>query len=224
VRRRKRAIALQSAAKVMRQLNIDSDEDLLKYCEADQPSAHDRLLACDALAARMGRAAIPFLLRLAANPDPSVADAGFHGLRCLGTRRATRLYLRRIRASADNHWRQGAIDALRFLGDRRAEPGLAHVLHTDQCSETRALAAEALWYVHRGKRSVRVLLQALPDPSPNVRWWILSTLGGIPRLDARTLGIIRCYLSDHAVVRGFADRESSTVADAAQDALNRQGR
>jgi HEAT repeat protein len=172
----------------------------------------------------MGQAAIPFLLRLAANPDPGVADAGLHGLRCLGTRRATRLYLRRIRTSTNSQCRQAAIDALRFLGDRRAEPGLAHVLRTDQCSETRALAAEALSYVHRGRRSVRALLQALPDPSPNVRWWILSTLGGIPRLDQSTLAIIRRYLSDHAIATGFADRESSTVADSAKSALDAQSR
>jgi HEAT repeat protein len=98
------------------------------------------------------------------------------------------------------------------------------VVRTDQCSETRALAAEALSYVLRGKRSVRALLQALPDPSPSVRWWILSTLGGIPRLDISTLAIIRGYLSDHAVVTGFADRDSSTVADAAKDALDAQAR
>lgn len=207
----------------MRQLNIDSEEALLRYCQAYQHAPHDRLRACGAVAALMGRATIPFLLRLAADRDQGVADAGFYGLRCLGARRATRLYLDRIRTSTDNGCRQAAIDALRFLEDRRAEPGLAYVLRTDQCSETRALAAEALSYVHRGRRSVRALLQALPDPSPSVRWWVLSTLGGIPRLDPSTLGIVRCYLSDGAVVTGSSDRESSTVADAARDALEAQG-
>jgi HEAT repeat protein len=222
VRRRRQAAQLQSATKLMREINIESQDALLAYCADSRNTAHNRLRACSAVAGILGRTGIPFLLRLAASENSDMADPALHGLRCLGTRRATRLWIRMMTKSPDERRRQKAIDALRFLGDRRAEPAMVHVLLTSPSSATRALAAEALWYVTKGRRSTTVLLRALRDPSAEVRWWVLSTLGGIPDIKQSGLDAIRQYLSDEAVVTGFADRDQSTVADSAKYALEMQ--
>lgn len=221
-RRRRRAVKIEHARKQMRHLKIDSEEALLCYCQDKGQEAHDRLRACGAVADLLGRAAIPFLLRLAADEEAVGVDAALHGLRSIGTRRATRLLMRTLRGSKDDARRQAALDALRFLEDRRSERLVAHVLLTDGCAQTRELAAEVMAYVHRGRRSVRALMQALRDPSPSVRWWVLAAVSGIPDVYESDLDMIREYLSDEAIAPGSESPEEATVAAAARHALEAQ--
>lgn len=223
--RRKRAAGIRSAKKAMNLLEVDSEEALLRYCEDRRRTAHDRLRACGAVAGLLGRAAVPFLLELAAHQEGGAADAALHGLRCIGTRRATRLQMRSLRTSMSDDGRQAALDALRFLEDCRSERLVSHILLTDRCAETRELAAEVLGYMHRGRRSVRALVSALSDSSPGVRWWALNTLSLrslTPFLYPSDLATIRGHLSDQATVPGAESPESTTVAWAARQALEAQ--
>jgi HEAT repeat protein len=225
VLRKRRAVKRQSAQKEMELLQIGSEEALLRYCENQRQTAHNRLRACSAVAGLLGRAAVPFLLRLAADQGGGAVDAALHGLRCIGTRRATRLQMRALRVAKTDDGRQAALDALRSLGDRRSERLVSHVLLTDGCAMTRELAAEVLGYVHRGRRSARVLMLALSDPSPAVRWWALDSLSLSSLASAlypSDLARIREYLSDQTTVPGVEFREKATVAWAARHALEAQ--
>ena len=219
VRRRQCAVNQGQALKTLRRLWIDSAEALLLFCQDKQRDAHSRLQACSALADLKGRAAVPFLLRLAADPDRGTVDAALFGLRCLGTRRATRLLIRELRDPTTDARRQAALDALRFLGDRRAERSVAHVLLTDESAQTRELAAEVLGSVHRGRRSARALMRSLSDPSPEVRWWSLNTLILLP-VSESDLKIIDGLRFDHAAVRTAESPEQATVAWSARNTLD----
>jgi hypothetical protein len=162
------------------------------------------------------------LLGLAAHQEGGAADAALHGLRCIGTRRATRLQMRSLRSSTTDDGRQAALDALRFLEDCRSERLVSHIMLTDRCAETRELAAEVLGYVHRGRRSVRALLSALSDSSPGVRWWALNSLSLrtlTPLLYPSDWATIQEHLSDQATVPGAESPEKTTVAWAARQAL-----
>jgi HEAT repeat protein len=224
VRRRQAAVELVRARKTMEQLGTDSEEALLNYCHDKKQSEHNRLRACGALAQIHGQKIVPFLLRLAKEDDRATADAAMFGLRCIGSRRATRLLIDELRYAITDTRRQAALDAIRFLEDRRAERAVSHVLLTDECANTRELAAEVLSYVHHGRRTTRALIQALSDPSPGVRWWALSTLAGTPDWTGTDMEMIKQHLSDHATVSGVEPPEQGTVADATRNALEAYAR
>ena len=213
---------LEQALATMRDLNLGSEEDLRNYCQDSRQTAHNRLCACSALAGLVGQAAVPFLLKLAEHFDRPTVDAALFGLRCIGTRRATRLYIRELNNESTDSRRQVALDMIRFVSDPRAERAVAHVLLTDNCALTRELAAEVLSSLTKGRRSVRALVKALSDPVPEVRWWALGSLSSEPNLNEADLEKIRALSSDQASVSTAESPEQATVAWAACDALKQQ--
>ena len=218
-RRRQKVVDLGQASEIMRHLKVDSEEALVRYCQDRQQEFNNRHTACAAIATILGRAAIPFLLQLAGDDESGVVVAAVSSLGSIGSRRSTRPFMRIVRTSKIEVHRQQAIFYLGWLRDRRSENLISRVLLTDVCARTRLLAAEALEMVYCGRRSVPALIQALPDPSPSVRWSILKTLATIGDLYPSDLNAIRKYLTDQAIIPGLPPEEA-TVASMAQSALN----
>ncbi len=224
-RRRARAVQLAGARKALRQLKIDSEEALLRFCRNKQQSSHDRYRACFVLGSLLGRQAVPFLLELAADEESGVVVGAVDALAMIRTRCATRPLMSILRNSKNASHRQAAIVGLGMLEDTRAERLVSRALLTETCAQTKVYAAGALGGVNQGRRfrgreTVKALMHALPDPSPSVRWEVLNVLGGIRDLKREELDEIRKYLSDEATVPGLLPAEEAGVGFAAQRALN----
>jgi len=209
---------IATAKQRMAELGIVREEDLLEYCRDPRADRSKRAKACVAAAVLLGRAAIPVLSPLATDDNSGVVWGAANGLALVGSRRVTGSLMRFLGISKVEAHRHAAMSALGSIGDPRAEQCLVDVLLNQNESEgMRQWAAEALKGVHRRDRGSSALIKALRDPSPSVRWSVLTTLGCVG--DRSALGVVREYLSDQAVVPGL-DPEEATVAFAAGIAVD----
>lgn len=206
------------AIQLMNELELQNQEDLVRFCQDRKQEFGTRARACVALATLLKRAALPVLIELAADDDSGVVWPAANAIALIRSRAVTPSLLRIIRSSTVEAHRQAAISAIGSIGDSRAEKLLIDVLlNQSEPGDTRQFAAEALKGVHDRRRSIQPLLKALSDPSASVRWSVLTTLGHIG--DQRAAESIRVCLSDEAKVPGL-DSHEATVAFAAATALH----
>jgi HEAT repeat protein len=164
---------------------------------------------------------VPALLRRLPNMHPVVAG---HAVRrvlpVLGGERAYRALARMLREHPDPAFREAAAYGFWELGDERAQPLLVAALcDPTEDPRVRGQAAETLGCItgdartRRYKEAVQVLVDALSDASPTVRFWAAFALGGL-RARAAVPALQQLATTDEAVCPGWW-----RVADEAADAL-----
>jgi HEAT repeat protein len=172
----------------------------------------------------LGRAkGVSALLRRLPHLHPVVAwHAVGRVLPELGGKHAYRALVQTLREHPDPALREAAAYALWQFRDDRAHPLLLAALRDPaEDPRVRGQAAETLGYTTRDartrryKETARALVDALGDPSPTVRFWAASALGGM-RARAATPALRRLAATDQAVCPGWW-----RVADEAADALVR---
>ena len=172
----------------------------------------------------LGRAkGVPALLRRLPDLHPVVAwHAVGRTLPELGGERAYRALVRLLREHPDPALREAAAYAFWQFRDDRAYPWLLAALRDPaEDPRVRAQAAETLGYTTRDartrsyKEAARVLVDALSDGSPSVRFWAAFALGSM-RARAAVPALRHLATTDEAVCPGWW-----RVADEAADALVR---
>jgi HEAT repeat protein len=173
---------------------------------------------------RLGRAkGVPAVLGRLPDLHPVVAwHAVGRTLPELGGERACKALVRTLNDHPDPALREAAAYGLWRFRDDRAHPFLLAALRDPaEDPRVRGQAAETLGYLtcdartRRYKETARALVDALGDPSPDVRFWAAFALGGMGAL-AAVPALQRLAATDEAVCSGWW-----RVADEAGDALVR---
>jgi HEAT repeat protein len=175
--------------------------------------------ACLQLGQLKYRGALPVLFRMATEEaEPGLIWQAFWAIGAIGSRTMTKRLEFIARRSADASRRGGAVVALMQLVDRRARSTLSRVVADGtELEKTRGSAAEALGLVRIGSAEVRVLAQALDDPSGEVRFSALCAFAaqcGQLRIPAQVWTKIEWLLADKTIVNGdesVADRASAVL-------------
>lgn len=154
------------------------------------------------------------LARLMARADPRERIAAVSALgRLRGT--AARRYLIEALNDHDPQVRASTAHALgSFYDDEDAESALISVIEDPgETSDVRGYAAEALGGSGRPETAIPVLVRALDDSDPSVRFWAVFGLSGLG--DETVLPALRrIAASDSDVVEGYG-----TVAEEATDVI-----
>ena len=185
----------------MAALGVHTSSELAAICaDAKRPLQH-RLQSCLILGQLRAREALPELLKIAAGEDDKLSWQALVAIGAIGSRRATRSILRLLRSTKSPIARHGMVMALTQLADERARAALTRIAgDSREKPNVRGLAAEALGLLRRKKRTSWFLIQALQDPSPEVRFGSLCAIGAIN--ERRALPFVRELLNDAAVVDG----------------------
>lgn len=172
----------------------------------DDPQASVRALACHALARSSATAAVPALFRLLGDPDFGVVHAAVGAIQSLGSsetealamtaagstndaerRAALRIVLyfgypgslalaRLALASDDERQRDVALGGLPALDDPEV-PAIIRQAAQHASARTRASAMRALGHIAASAETESLLLSALEDPEPWVRYYACQSLG-----------------------------------------------
>ena len=195
----------------MAELGLKNKDDLMPYCQDPSHSREEKAKACVAIGFVFQRDATPVLISLLKDADVALGAA--NALATIGAKRATRPLMDVVRRSNDERIRHAAISALGRLHDRRSESLLASILlNQDETDSTRTFAAAALIF-SRTPKAFQALAMASNDPSPSVRWQVMSALGLSGRNGAHAL--IREHLSDDAEVPGLPSDQARVSWSAA---------
>jgi HEAT repeat protein len=151
--------------------------------------------------------------------DPLVAWEALAAIGSARSRRATRFLMGLIATAKEPVKTQGAIFALGLLRDERASETLVRILrNVEMETRSRSLAAEALGFFRPRPRVLGVLVDALRDPDPEVRYSSLCGLGA--QRQRRTIPYVKRLLDDDAALG-----EGESVAKCARLVLDAiQGR
>jgi HEAT repeat protein len=210
-----RLVALGS--RIAEDLDLHGEDELLR-CLADPSEAAERRgKACLVAGYLRVRQALPILIRLVESEDLSLLAEATRGLSAMRSLHATRPLMNVVKFSKFEEVRNATIKSLGILHDKRANGMLTNILQSRAESEiTRCYAAQALAFLPgRKRRALAVLIQALVDASPILRWNILNTLAYFK--DPGAEDAIRSCLSDERIVTDLPDQPS--VARAAAEAL-----
>lgn len=200
-----------------KELGIEGEPELLKFCADGQGGAAARGIACLALGCFEYKPAVPVLLKLADDDDLSLVVNATRALEMIADPRIVQPMLTLAKRATRVEVRNRAIDVLGMLGDSQAEETLVSILcDRREAESTRCSAADAIGGLpqHSG-RAVSCLLEALKEPSALLRWTALNTLGlmGGPSV----IPAVEACLSDKEIVPDLP--EATTVASAAENAL-----
>jgi hypothetical protein len=200
-----------------KQLGIENEAELLKFCVDPQGDASARGIACLALGYFEYRPAVPVLVKLADDANLSLVVNATRALSVIGSLRAVRPMLSLAKGATRVEVRNRAIDVLGMLGDRRAEETLVAILSNRSVPEsTRVCAADALAGLRpRSDAPIACLLGVLKEDSALLRWTALNSLGIMG--DRNTIPAIQACLVDQESVHRVSSEE--TVASAAENAL-----
>lgn len=213
----------------------------------DDPDPVVRAMAADALARIGNAAAVPALFARLEESHPAVAQALVSALQTVPSDATRPLALAAARASSpqvrraavrilgyfgftagidvlleaardpDERIRVTAIQGLPFLSDARAVDALLAAAR-DPSARTRAAATRALGYAGSNLRATSLLLRALTDADPWVRYYACQSLGRIRVEEAAELLV--SLLGDEAVqvriaaVEALSRLQSPTAVDA----------
>lgn len=200
-----------------KELGIEDEAELLKFCADGQGGAAARGIACLALGCFEYKPAVPVLLKLSDDDDLSLVVNATRALEMIADPRAVQPMLTLAKGATRVEVRNRAIDVLGMLGDNQAEETLVSILGDRREAEsTRCSAAAAIGGLpHHSDRAVRYLLETLRGPSAIMRWTALNTLGLTG--DQGVIPAIQACLSDKEIVPDLP--EATTVASAAENAL-----
>ncbi len=200
-----------------KELGIEGEAELLKFCADGQADASARGIACLALGCFEYKPAVPALLKLAEDDDLSLVVNATRALEMIGSLRAVRPMMLLAKDATRVEVRNRAIDVLGMLGDHRAEELLLCILSdSTEAESTRVCAADALGGMHQhSDPAIACLVRVLSEPSALLRWTALNTLGITG--DQSTIPAIQACLVDHEIVPQLPSK--ATVASAAENAL-----
>ena len=200
-----------------KELGIEGEAELLKFCAEGRGDTSERGIACLALGCFEYKPAVPALLKLADDDDLSLVINATRALEMIGSLRAVRPMMSLANDATRVEVRNRAIDVLGTLGDERAEELLVRILSgPSEAESTRVCAAEALGGLRRHSDSaVACLLSVLREQSALLRWTALNSLGIIG--DRTTIPAIQSCLLDQEIVAQLPSKR--TVASAAENAL-----
>jgi len=200
-----------------KELGIENEVELLKFCANEQGDVSARGIACLALGCFEYKPAVSVLVGLADHADLGLVVNATRALSMIGSRKAVRPMISLAKGATRVEVRNRAIDVLGMLMDSRAEETLVSVLcDCGEAESTRCSAAAAIGGLpQRSRRAVSCLLEALKESSALLRWTALNTLGILG--DSSTIPAIQACLSDNETVPDLP--EATTVANAAENAL-----
>ena len=204
----------QSVVSGMAAIGASTERDLIEICRASARSIKQRALACALLGELRSRVSVPALLDVAsAEEEPLLVWEALKAVGLIRGRLATPAVMRLARTTASSTKRQAAVYALGILADKRARSLLIRVLSDQQeDAHTRGIAAEALGLMGSTQRIVAALIQALEDPSGDVRY---AALFGVEALrSAAALPAVRRLQSDRTIVDGHAIGTQATSTTA----------
>ena len=129
--------------------------------------------------------AVPALMKIAADRSDAFGarSTSIQALSLIGSRRAVPTLVTILLEEEDDWVRGMAANALMRIPDPRAKAALYEVATDREASpNVRGDAIEALTH-HADDRRIPVLLEALHDPSAEVRFWAVFTLGQVAGSD-----------------------------------------
>jgi HEAT repeat protein len=180
---------------------------LVRLVSNPETSLETRETACWFLGRLDDRRALPaFLSALRAN-DASLRGHAARELGFLGVRRAVKPLVDLLLTDRDDEVRKAAAVALGSIHAQRAmEPMLRVLTHTTTASPgLRGMVAEQLARFNSSRsssRSVRILIDVLEDPSPEVRFWAAYALGALSAREAIP-ALERLAATDDATLPGW---------------------
>lgn len=216
VKRFKRPFEKIALAPEMAVIGAQTPSDLIKICGDPQRKTEDRELGCFLLGQMRFREAVPVLLEVASSSNQlKLFWAALSAIGSIASRRATRPIHQILNTTNIPAKRQAAVFALSLLQDKRSQRTLIRVLvdkGEDDC--TRDLAAEALGSLVLNHQISKVLIEALKDSSPRVRYGALCGIGALR--DKTAKDAVRSLFEDQAILEGegsVADRAKLVEAD-----------
>ena len=221
---------LDEAIRIVSQAGGQSFREVLAKVRDRRADPADRQKACLILPALGDRRAIPALL--AAARDPS-AETRASAVNALGLIRSPRVFTELIRALHEDPDESvclvaassvvgqavlGVVDpsaVLRFLHDYMQQP---HHVNLARPVSVRRAIVRALWFVSH-PRAVALLVAALHDPDPEVRFWAARSMRGVwecmqEHVDSTEAirGLERLVSTDEAVIPRFGSiREEASL-------------
>jgi HEAT repeat protein len=195
------------------QAGATSLERTRTLCVDPDVHARARSLACWALGRLGDKEAIPAILRALEDDDLSVRVASAHALGELDDALAVEPLIRSLKLDPSLDVRQMAAWSLGRIGDATALNPLVAVLGAlEESPSVRAECAEALGELGQDA-AVMPLLEALRDPSPEVRFFSAFALGQIG--DVRALPALQhVAAADEGTAQGWG-----SVREEAADAI-----
>lgn len=213
---KKPELAKQAATqiKVVARLQPDSFKALADVLQDSTFSLKLRAAACWLLAqAHYGRASTALWKAFNGNDEVLMWEAA-KAFGILKTKSVFPKLISALKSKSIEH-RTAAVYALGMMREPRAVTHLeAMVANTKESPTVRGYAVEALAYLKK-RRSFNVLIAALNDPEPEVRWWAAFALGELG--DKRALPELKRVAS---VDKGRA-QDGSSVRSEARRAYNR---
>ena len=198
---------------ILAELQCKSIGQAAEVCVDSNEAEYRRCLACEAIGLAKCRQLLAALFVSAVDPVATVAASAIVAIGELGTRRATRFLLTRLRDSRSELLRHHVVGTFFRLRDPRAAPLLIRIGSSpDESVSLRSRAVECLGYLKPVKRvALRALGQAVRDVHPEIRYSAVCGLqftrshAAIPHLEA--------VLSDRESVPGEPRiAERATVA------------
>lgn len=208
---------------LVRRAGVDSYENLLAMARDGSTDVNTRIAAIWLLRWFRGPRAQDTLLSALYDPHPDVAREAGVSLAVCGTRRTVHPLIDAMLAAEQAEARAAAAYALGCIpntGRREIEPLLQVVQNKDEHPRVRAQAAESL-QCSCEPRAVGILIEALRDPSAEVRFWAAFALGelggpGTPGASEAVPELERLAATDREAVPGWW-----SVSKEAADALDR---
>jgi len=203
--------------KFAKELGVEGEEALLRFCADRQKEASARGIACLALGFFGYKPAVPVLIELANDSDLSLVVNATRALEMIPSPEAVLPMLSLAKDATRVEVRNRAIDVLGTLGDNRAEETLVSILcdHAE-AESTRCCAADAICgLLQHGDVATARLLDVLKEPSAILRWTALNALGIMG--DESAIPAIQACLTDEEIVPHLPS--ATTVASAAENAL-----
>lgn len=178
---------------------------LLALLRDSRASPALRAQACSLLRAHGERRAIPALITVAQNrrEDVGLRREATQALGLLRSKRAILPLLEIVSNGDDDEWvRRLAAHSLGFLNDLRGRDALFRLIKDETVpAGIRGDATEALTHF-QDVRAVPTLLEQLRDPSAEVRFWAVFSLGQLADTDV-VPELERVLIEDDAVVPGW---------------------
>ena len=199
-----RAEAERFAERLLRSGEAFSDV-LLALLRDPKASPGLRSEACWLLRVLEERRAIPVLIKIAhdRHMEALLRREATQALGSLPSKRAVRPLIEMLLDADDDEWvRRMAAHTLGRLGDPRARDALFRVIKDSNVPpQIRGDATEALTGFHN-VRAIPTLVAQLHDPSPEVRFWAVFSLGQLADTDVIP-ELERLVIEDDAVAPGW---------------------
>ena len=159
-------------------LGRPDDKRLLSIVSDVATPLKKRLAACDVIAGRKLRRAVPALLRVFEDGPDLMTWAVAHALVTMRARTAVDSLIEIARSATRREAKRAAVYTLWFLGDPRAKEVLREILRNEAVRDDhlRALAVEALAAVDSSPEGLALIIAASADRSVEVRYAAVCAL------------------------------------------------